>query len=97
MSDGRGGTVTVQETVPLGGSGDLSSRARFAAINWQHVAIALDWLAIRFSSGDNLYTVQGSQLTVDSDYAQPHSDWFPTDTAGTLTVASLWHRLQNDL
>ncbi len=66
--------------------GEPAALARFVAIGWPDGTIALDWLTIRFSAGDNLQTVQGPQLTVDDDYAQSHSKWFPTDTTGTLTV-----------
>ena len=50
-----------------------AARARFVAIGWQDGTIALDGLTIRFSAGENLQTVPGSQLTVDEDYAVPHS------------------------
>ena len=66
--------------------GEPAAQARFVAIGWQNGTIALDWLTIRFSAGDKLWTVQGSQLTVDKDYAQPHSKWFSTVTNGTLSV-----------
>ena len=66
--------------------GEPAAKARFVAISWHDGTIPVDWLTIRFSAGDSLQTVQGSQLRVDEDYVQPHSQWFPTDTTGTLTV-----------
>ena len=67
-------------------NGEPAAKSRFVAIGWQEGTITLDWLTIRFRAGDNLQTVRGSQLRVDEDYTKPHSNWFQTETSGTLIV-----------
>ena len=83
---GCAGAAPTADTTGHGARPDPAAEVRFTALGWQDGSMPLDWLAVRFDTGEGAQTLSGSQLVVDEDYAQPHSQCFPTDTSGTLTV-----------
>jgi hypothetical protein len=60
------------------------ARVRFAVIG--QGALQPSMLSIQFSENGRRRVVSGTDFVVDGSFAQPHTRWYSTATAGTLTV-----------